>query len=237
MGVLAGDLLDTDHGFVAGLVRQPRCAGDVADGVDARFCGGAIRIGDDMAALDLDRRTFQAELFHIADDAGGGQDHVSGQTILVLAIELQRPLLGLTNPALAAGKDARAGVQVHALLAQRIADILRYFLVFHRQYAVGHFDHADLGAQRMIKTGELDADGAGPERYRCPYRDFPSYHCKYLQSLCSSSVLFEDDAKRLVGFLKLHFQVRLVLCRDALTYDEHPIRYAFTPFAVLLAHL
>ena len=55
--LVAGDGLDGNLGFVGGLVRQHRLAGDVADGVERRLGGPALRVDDDEALLvDLDAR-------------------------------------------------------------------------------------------------------------------------------------------------------------------------------------
>jgi hypothetical protein len=56
---------------MTGLVRQPRRAGDVADGVEAGDFGLAVFVGDDVCAVDLDANRLQPQPLHIPDDADG----------------------------------------------------------------------------------------------------------------------------------------------------------------------
>ena len=61
-----------------GLVRQPRRAGDVADGVEAGHVGPAEAVGHDVAAVDLHAERLEPEVLGIADDADG-EDHALGR--------------------------------------------------------------------------------------------------------------------------------------------------------------
>jgi hypothetical protein len=94
----AGDLLDADHALVAGLVREPGRAGQIADGIDARLAGRAVAVGHDMRALDLHLGALEADILDIADDADG-RDHAVGGDLLVLppastvAVTLSAPFL------------------------------------------------------------------------------------------------------------------------------------------------
>ena len=73
-----GDALDADHALVAGLVREPGRADQIADGIDARLAGGAPLVDHDMGLLDLHLGAFEAEILDIADDADGEDDAVDG---------------------------------------------------------------------------------------------------------------------------------------------------------------
>ena len=84
--MLTGDLLDADHRLVARLVRQPRRAAQIADGIDARLAGLAIGTDHDMGAVHFDLGVLDAEIFHIADDAHGGDDSVDGQCVGLAAL-------------------------------------------------------------------------------------------------------------------------------------------------------
>ena len=53
-----------------------------------------------------------------------------------------------------------AGVDLHALLLERLAGEGGDLLVLDRQDAVEHLDHRHLGAQIAVEAGEFDADGA-----------------------------------------------------------------------------
>jgi hypothetical protein len=69
MRLLPGDGFDADDALVAGLVRQPRRAGDIADRVEAGDIGFAIAVGDDVAAIGFHVEGFEAEVLDVAGDA------------------------------------------------------------------------------------------------------------------------------------------------------------------------
>ena len=73
---LPGDFLYADHRFMAGLVRQPRRPGKVANGVHARFVGATVVIDLHMAALDLDPCPFEPKVFNVAHNPGRHQHHI-----------------------------------------------------------------------------------------------------------------------------------------------------------------
>ena len=71
-----GDILNANHAFMAGFMRKPGRAGDVADGIHAGLAGLAKAIHDDMGAVDLHLGAFKADILDIADDADRGDDPV-----------------------------------------------------------------------------------------------------------------------------------------------------------------
>ncbi len=66
---------------MAGFVGEPGGAGEVAYGVEAWFAGAAEGVDDDVGAFDAGFGVFQAEVFGVADDAGGGDDAVNGELL------------------------------------------------------------------------------------------------------------------------------------------------------------
>ncbi len=141
---------------MAGLVREPGRAGQVANGIEAGHAGAPEAVDFHMRLLDLDAELFQAKPLHIADNADG-EDH---------AVSLDR--LGF-----AAGLDARLdlvlafferfhlrlGEDADALLFELFVRHGRDVGVFDRQDAVHHLDHGDLTAKLIIETGKFDPDG------------------------------------------------------------------------------
>src|SRR6185295_12112352 len=79
LGALAGDAFDADNSLVAGLVRQPWRAGDVADGVEAGDIGAPVSVGEDVALFDFAAQGFEAEVLDIAGDADGDDGVRGGQ--------------------------------------------------------------------------------------------------------------------------------------------------------------
>src|SRR3546814_7004598 len=80
-----GDLLDADHALVAGLVGEPGCADEVADGVDALLARPEPFVDDDMAAVDLHLGAVQADVLDIAGDADGEHDPVDRDRLRLAA--------------------------------------------------------------------------------------------------------------------------------------------------------
>ena len=74
-----GDPLDADDTFVHRLVRQPRRADEIADRVDAGFAGAQPFVDDDMAPFERDAGVFDANVFDIAEYAGGQDDALDGE--------------------------------------------------------------------------------------------------------------------------------------------------------------
>ena len=105
MGLLARDLLDADHAFMARLVRQPGRAGDVADGKDAVDIGAAIAIGLDVTPVSLDAELLQPDLLGIRYDPDR-DDRVAElfrSDGAVLALDLRGHAIGARGQALDAG--------------------------------------------------------------------------------------------------------------------------------------
>src|SRR3546814_572475 len=118
--------------------------------------GCAITVRDDVAFFYPDTRAFKAQPFDITDNACGNQNDLDIDLFAACAIQLDVPAPGV--PLLAG--DAAAQMQRHALLAQRLSNVIRDFSVFHRQHAIGHLDNVYLYAQGMIEAGEFNADRA-----------------------------------------------------------------------------
>ncbi len=57
-------------------VRQPGCAGNVANGPDIFFSRPAIAIRDDVRLLEFDFRLLKAEIFNITNNADRHNDAV-----------------------------------------------------------------------------------------------------------------------------------------------------------------
>ena len=57
---------------MACLVREPRRADEIADGVNTGFAGAAVLVDHNVRAIDFYPGAFQADTFHVADDADGG---------------------------------------------------------------------------------------------------------------------------------------------------------------------
>ena len=87
--LLAGDLLDADHAFMAGLVRQPGRTGQVADGIDAGLGSAAVLVGHHMGLLDLHLGGLKSDVFHIADDADREDHALDGDLALLAGLVLQ----------------------------------------------------------------------------------------------------------------------------------------------------
>ena len=140
---------------MAGLVGEPRTAGDVADGVEARDVGAAVLVGDDMTAIQVHAQRFQALV--VRRDANGDDALLGGQ-LLDLAASFDgdgHTVLGLLDLA-----DLGADAELYAALLERLLGGLGDLFVLDRHDAVDGFDDGHLGAQRAVEAGELDADGA-----------------------------------------------------------------------------
>src|SRR5690348_9671905 len=157
----ARDLLRDDHAFMHALMREPWRADEIADGPDAGNAGGAPYVDDDMRLLDLDAGLLVAVVLHIADDADGQDDAVDRQRFGLAVPCLQR--CGNIVGAFLKLLDRGGGPDLHALLLERLGGEGGDFLVFHQQYAVQHFHHRYVTAERAVEARELDADGAGAD--------------------------------------------------------------------------
>ncbi len=75
---------DRDHAFGGGHVRQLRRArDDVADRVDARLAGALVLVHFDEAAVELDARAFQADVFGVRLAADGHQQRLGFDSFLL----------------------------------------------------------------------------------------------------------------------------------------------------------
>ena len=142
---------------MAGLVREPGRARDVADGIQAFDPGAAEFIGHHMAAVDLDPQGFQPQPLDIAEDADC-RDH---------GVKLLRH--GARGRFQMGDDLARRTVQflhrglfqdLHALLDKSLLGKGADFRILDRQNAVQHLDHRGIRAQGVEETGKFDADGA-----------------------------------------------------------------------------
>src|SRR5205085_12357022 len=64
----AGNGVDADLCFAAGLVRKPGWAREIADRMDARLVRPQPLVDDDVPALDANARALEIELFGVALD-------------------------------------------------------------------------------------------------------------------------------------------------------------------------
>jgi len=142
---------------VAGLVRQPRRADQVADRIDTLLAGLQPFVDDDVAALDLHLRAVQADVLDVSGDPDRQHDAVDGDR-LALAAGLDRRADAVLAR-LQVG-DLRAGMDLEALLLERLLREGRYLLVLLRQDAVEYLRDRHLGAHVRVEAGELHADGA-----------------------------------------------------------------------------
>ena len=65
----AHDPVDAYDRLMACLMRQPRRASDIPDGMDPRDVGGHQRVGNDMAAVRVYADLFQIQTVNITGDA------------------------------------------------------------------------------------------------------------------------------------------------------------------------
>ena len=155
--VLARDQFCHHDPFVAGLVRQPGRARDVADGIKPLDPGAAEFVRDHMGAVDFHTQLFEAQPFDIADDADGGNHGVK-----VVLFDLAAHFDMGRDLALGAVKllDHRLLHDLHALLFKGLLGKGADLGVFDGQHAVHHFDDRGVSAQCVVKAGKFDADSA-----------------------------------------------------------------------------
>ena len=82
MRVEPRDRLNADNAFMAGLMRKPRRAGQVANRIDSRLAGLAKTVHHHMGPFHFDLGVFKADIFGIADDADRGDDAIDGYFLL-----------------------------------------------------------------------------------------------------------------------------------------------------------
>ncbi len=162
MGVQPGDQLGHHHALVAGLVRQPGRAGDVADGIEPLDAGAAERVGHHMAAVDLDARLLQPQPLDIADDADGRNDGVEllrGRSCRPVSIWAVTPLPGLRSSFLTL---AFSRMVMPCLTNCFLAKALISASSTGRMRSITSTTVV-LAPKRVVKAGKFDADGARPD--------------------------------------------------------------------------
>src|ERR1035438_2258870 len=129
----------------------------------------------DEAAVELDARVLQADVFGVGLAADGYQQLLCFEGFLLAVLGGER------EPHAGAGLfdifRARAGFDANALLAEVSFELLGDVFVLHRNHARQHFDHGDFGAEAAEDAGELHAHGAGADddealRHRREIEDF-----------------------------------------------------------------
>src|SRR5664280_2479669 len=160
MRAQALDRRDADDALMLGLVRQHRRTGDVADGIDARHIGPIELIDGNDAAISLDAEFFEPEIFDVADDAHCRDDALGGDGLRFAALFDSR---GDTGALFLELRDFGIGQNLDALLLEALACQPGDLRVLDWQDLRQHFHHGDLGAERAVERGELDADGAGTD--------------------------------------------------------------------------
>src|SRR5699024_5899515 len=73
-GGLSGDQFGHHDAFMAGLMRKPGRAGEIANRIQPLHRGPAIFIDLYMSVLNLDAQRLKPEVFDITDDADGSDD-------------------------------------------------------------------------------------------------------------------------------------------------------------------
>ena len=75
---LSGDFLNANHAFMAGFMRKPWRASQIANRVYARFIGRAPLVHYYVRFIDFDFCAFKSKIFDIADNAYGHNNAVNG---------------------------------------------------------------------------------------------------------------------------------------------------------------
>ena len=158
---LAGNRLDADDAFMAGLVGEPWRAGEVADGVEPGDAGLAETVDIDVGFLDLHAEGFEAKVFDIADNADG-EDGAVEFLRLFLAV-LVGDVGGDRVLARFQVFDLGAGDDVEPLLLEILLGHGGNFGVLDRQDARQDFGDGHVAAELIVEAGEFDADGAGAD--------------------------------------------------------------------------
>ena len=158
MGLQAGGVLDGDDALVGRLVRERRAVHEVADRPDAVGRGAHALVDLDHAALaDLHAGLVEAEPLDVGRAAGGDAQVVEALRA-VAPVELDRVLADAFT-----FSTARAGHDLHVLLAELGRDDLRDLGVLERQDLVEHLDQDHLGPEAAERGGDLGARGAGAD--------------------------------------------------------------------------
>src|SRR5580698_10360564 len=137
-----------------------RLAGDVRhgdDAVDARLGSAHVAVDFHVATLDLDLRLLDADVLG-AWRAADGDQNLFGLNSLLLAVDGEgngHPGFGLLDLL-----DSGADESVDTAFAIDARQFLRDLFIFDRHVARQHFQDGDVGAERLIDAGELDAYSA-----------------------------------------------------------------------------
>mmetsp|Transcript_18096 Transcript_18096/g.27986 ORF Transcript_18096/g.27986 Transcript_18096/m.27986 type:complete len:524 (-) Transcript_18096:5060-6631(-) len=158
--VLARDQLGNHDAFVAGLVRQPRRARDIADGIEPLNTRTAEFIRDHMGPVDLHAKRLKAKVLGVAHDADSGNDRVK---LLLFDLAAHFDMGG--HFAFGAVKllDHRLLHDFHALLLEGLFGKGADLCIFHRQDTVHDLHHGRVGPERVVKAGKFDANGTGAD--------------------------------------------------------------------------
>src|SRR5690625_1637906 len=153
-----GNFLDADYALVAGFVREPRCTGYVANGIDALDVSAVELIDYDRAALGLHADLLEAEVLDVAHDADGGKhlvalDHF--HAFLRLNVDLERFALGVDLLHLGRGH------RLDALLLEGAGELFGDILILNRHDAIHQLDDGYFRAHVVVEVAKLDTDCAG----------------------------------------------------------------------------
>ncbi len=152
------DQLCHHNALMAGLVSQPRCSGNIANGKHPLDARAAVFICHHMGAIHLHTNRFQPKVLDIADNANR-RNHCVELAHLDLATNLDmrahthaRLAVKFLDPCLFQNGHAL----LHKLLLCKAADLS----ILHRQDPVHDLHHRSICAQRIVKAGKLYADRA-----------------------------------------------------------------------------
>ncbi len=157
MRMLTCDQLGNHDAFVRGFMRQPRCASNIADGVEPIDIGTAELVGNDMGAVNFDAQFFKAKTFDIANNTNRRNHSVE--------VFLDHFATGFDmrgDLALGAVELLDHGFlhDLHALLGKGFLREGADLRIFNRQDTIHNLDHSRIGAQRVVEACELDTDRA-----------------------------------------------------------------------------
>jgi hypothetical protein len=138
---------------------------------DARFVGTSRGVNHDSAPLDPHARRLERKLFDIACDTRG--DNGALEALFGAADRCAQSIpLDFNRTDFCTGADRDGGL-FHGGANER-----RDFIVLHRQDALLHFHHGNLGTEGAVERREFHSDGTGTDheqrfRQACGYQRFP----------------------------------------------------------------
>ncbi len=130
-------------GFVACLVGQPGRSGAVADGIQALDIGLAVAVVFQVAAIHLDAKRLQTEVFGVGDDTDG-DDTAFGFQHFRFTADLDRDFY--------AGSEfldlghLGANAELEAALFESLLSFGGDFLILNRENAIQRFNHCNVCA-------------------------------------------------------------------------------------------